>query len=151
MSGTWFNPQDEALRGVLDAIASSRCERCRKERPAFLPRLRGWRKLSSFWLCRSCWATTHSTPTAWYEYLSQRSQNQGALREAVVGLVESPTASTPQNPVCPNCGTVYNRTAVIREIKKLAPAMFLFAIWTMTFICTECGEKIAITGTRDES
>lgn len=54
------------------------------------------------------------------------------------------------DPVCPQCGTVYNRSAVIRELKKITPETFLFAFWTTKFICTQCRTQIGISGTGGE-
>jgi predicted RNA-binding Zn-ribbon protein involved in translation (DUF1610 family) len=55
-----------------------------------------------------------------------------------------------EDPVCPKCGTVYNRPAVIRELKKLDPMAFEFAMWTTKFKCVRCGAIIAISGARGE-
>jgi len=56
-----------------------------------------------------------------------------------------------QDPVCPNCGTVYNRGPVIRELKKKDPLIFNFAMWTTKFKCVKCGEIISISGSHEES
>lgn len=54
------------------------------------------------------------------------------------------------DPVCSKCGTVYNRGPVIRELKKLDPTIFMFAVWTTKFKCQRCGTVIVITGTSNE-
>lgn len=55
-----------------------------------------------------------------------------------------------ENPVCPGCRTIYNRVAVIRELKKQSPEIFEFAVWTTKFKCVTCGTVIVISGTREE-
>jgi hypothetical protein len=54
------------------------------------------------------------------------------------------------DPVCDKCGTVYNRGPVIRELKKIDPLTFQFAVWTTRFKCQRCGTVIVISGTKDE-
>ena len=56
----------------------------------------------------------------------------------------------PENPVCPTCGTIYNRVEVIRQLKKQSPELFDFAVWTTKFKCVKCGAVLVITGTRGE-
>jgi predicted RNA-binding Zn-ribbon protein involved in translation (DUF1610 family) len=56
-----------------------------------------------------------------------------------------------EDPVCPKCGTIYNRGPVIRELKKLDPMIFEFAYWTTKFKCVKCGQVIAISGSRSEA
>lgn len=55
------------------------------------------------------------------------------------------------DPVCPNCGTTYNREPVIRELKKIDPITFEFAMWTTKFKCQRCGTVITISGSREEA
>lgn len=55
-----------------------------------------------------------------------------------------------ENPECPDCRTIYNRVAVIRELKKQSPELFEFAVWTTKFKCVKCGTVIVISGTRGE-
>lgn len=55
------------------------------------------------------------------------------------------------DPVCPKCGTVYNRGPVIRELKKLDPMIFQFAMWTTKFKCQRCGTVIMISGSQQEA
>ena len=54
------------------------------------------------------------------------------------------------NPVCPSCGTVYNRQAVVRELKKLSPELFMFGGWTTRFVCQVCRTEIWISGSGAE-
>ncbi len=55
-----------------------------------------------------------------------------------------------EDPVCPKCGTIYNRVAVVREIKKQSPFLFESAVWTTKFRCVKCREEIGISGVRGE-
>lgn len=55
-----------------------------------------------------------------------------------------------ENPKCPACGVVYNRAAVIREIKKLSPMIVDFSVWTTKFKCVKCRQEIVISGVRGE-
>jgi hypothetical protein len=54
------------------------------------------------------------------------------------------------DPVCSKCGTVYNRGPVIRELKKIDPTIFMFAMWTTKFKCQRCGTVIVISGSKNE-
>jgi hypothetical protein len=45
---------------------------------------------------------------------------------------------------------VYNRPAVIRELRKLDPMIFEFAMWTTKFKCVRCGAILMISGQRGE-
>ena len=58
--------------------------------------------------------------------------------------------SSGSDPVCPKCGTIYNRVAVVRELKKQSPFLFEFAVWTTKFRCVKCREEIVISGARGE-
>jgi predicted RNA-binding Zn-ribbon protein involved in translation (DUF1610 family) len=55
-----------------------------------------------------------------------------------------------ENPTCPVCGAIYNRTAVLRQLREKAPDLFDFAVWTTRFRCVQCGETLVITGRNDE-
>jgi len=55
-----------------------------------------------------------------------------------------------ENPKCPRCGVIYNRAAVIREIKKQSSFLFESAIWTTRFKCIKCGQEIVISGVAGE-
>jgi hypothetical protein len=58
--------------------------------------------------------------------------------------------SKKEDPVCPNCGTVYNRAVVISLIKQQSPEIFDFQSWTTRFICKKCRQEIVISGERGE-
>jgi len=58
--------------------------------------------------------------------------------------------SSGENPVCPNCGTIYNRSVVISLIKQQSPEIFMFQNWTTKFICKNCRTQIVISGVRGE-
>lgn len=68
--------------------------------------------------------------------------NQGASGPAALAKGE--------DPVCPQCRTIYNRVAVIREIKKQSPFLFDFPVWTTKFRCVKCRTEIGISGVRGE-
>jgi len=55
-----------------------------------------------------------------------------------------------ENPVCPKCGTEYNRPEVIRLIKQQSPFLFRFPTWTTKFKCVKCREVIVISGVQGE-
>lgn len=55
-----------------------------------------------------------------------------------------------ENPVCPNCKTIYDRVAVTRELRKLTPEMFDFAAWSTRFKCVKCATEIEISGSSSE-
>ncbi len=55
-----------------------------------------------------------------------------------------------ENPTCPVCGTIYNRAAVLRQLREKAPDLFDFAVWTTKFRCVQCGETLVITGRNNE-
>jgi hypothetical protein len=55
------------------------------------------------------------------------------------------------DPVCPRCGTIYNRGPVIRELKKLDPMIFECAFWTTKFKCLKCATFITISGSKAEA
>lgn len=55
-----------------------------------------------------------------------------------------------ENPTCPSCGVTYNRAAVIRELRKITPETFMFAVWTTRFKCVKCKTEIVITGVEGE-
>lgn len=50
------------------------------------------------------------------------------------------------NPVCPKCGTIYNREVVISLLKQQDPLLSQFGKWTTKFVCKKCGEHIWISG-----
>ncbi|MDD5542354.1 MAG: hypothetical protein PHX83_04200 [Acidobacteriia bacterium] len=58
--------------------------------------------------------------------------------------------ATGRDPVCPQCRTIYNRVAVIREIKKQSPFLFDFPVWTTKFRCIKCRTEIEISGVQGE-
>ncbi len=70
------------------------------------------------------------------ERMSQRAQSSPAGKE---------------NPVCPKCQTIYNRVAVIRQLKQQSPELFDFGTWTTKFRCVKCGEIMVISGAGEES
>ena len=61
---------------------------------------------------------------------------------------DATVASQNNDPVCSNCGTVYNREVVISLIKQQSPEIFDFQSWTTKFICNQCREEIVISGSR---
>lgn len=58
--------------------------------------------------------------------------------------------SSRENPVCPNCGTIYNRAEVICLIKQQSPEIFMFPSWTTKFVCKKCRTHIVISGVKGE-
>jgi hypothetical protein len=58
--------------------------------------------------------------------------------------------NTGENPVCAGCRTIYNRVAVIRQLKQQSPELFDFAMWTTKFRCVQCGTIMVITGSGKE-
>jgi hypothetical protein len=71
-------------------------------------------------------------------------------RDTLAPILSERRPLMPENPVCPNCRNIYNRVAVIRELKKQSPWLFDAAVWTTKFKCVECGTVIVISGTRGE-
>ncbi len=59
---------------------------------------------------------------------------------------ETGRADFAQDPVCSNCGTVYNREVVISLIKQESPEIFDFQTWTTKFVCKQCRKEIVISG-----
>lgn len=53
------------------------------------------------------------------------------------------------DPVCTNCGTVHDRSAVIAELRSRMPELFRAMSWNTSFDCSNCGERVAIAGYRD--
>jgi hypothetical protein len=54
------------------------------------------------------------------------------------------------DPVCPSCGTVYNRAVVVRLLKEQSPELFHFSRWTTKFVCKQCRAHIVISGVGGE-
>ena len=52
---------------------------------------------------------------------------------------------------CPNCGTDYNRKALLDELRKLSPSIFEFHNWTTRFKCQTCRENVIISSSSDDS
>jgi hypothetical protein len=60
------------------------------------------------------------------------------------------TGTAVDNPVCHGCGTIYNRVAVIRQLRQQSPEMFDSLVWTTKFRCVKCGTVIVISGKGQE-
>jgi len=54
------------------------------------------------------------------------------------------------DPVCPSCGTVYNRSVVVRLLREQDPGIFAFGTWTTKFKCKKCPAVIVISGRANE-
>ncbi|MGH2740628.1 MAG: HEAT repeat domain-containing protein [Actinomycetota bacterium] len=44
------------------------------------------------------------------------------------------------DPICPSCGTIYNRVEVIRQLRNIVPE-FEVGLWATRFKCVKCGEE----------
>jgi len=51
-----------------------------------------------------------------------------------------------ENPVCPSCGTTFNRHEVERQLRQQSPFLFDAAIWTTKFRCVRCGGALTVSG-----
>jgi hypothetical protein len=51
-----------------------------------------------------------------------------------------------QNPTCQSCGTVYDRSEVIGQLKLQSPEMFSFGSWSTRFRCKTCRADVEISG-----
>lgn len=74
-------------------------------------------------------------------FAAYASRERGMDREVI-----DPTQS--QDPICSNCGTVYNREVVINLIKQQSPEIFDFQTWTTKFVCKQCRHEIVISGSQ---
>jgi hypothetical protein len=72
------------------------------------------------------------------------------VRLAIENALRRAEAATGENPVCPKCRTIYNRVAVVRQLKEQSPEMFDFGMRTTKFRCVKCGEEMAISGQAGE-
>jgi hypothetical protein len=98
---------------------------------------------------------TLGAPCLWLAFRERGEQLEGLEEALLARLVVGATAGRVQmprgDPVCTQCGTVYNRGPVIRELKKLDPLAFRFGGWSLKFKCQRCGAVIMISGTSDEA
>jgi len=57
------------------------------------------------------------------------------------------TTTSGKGPVCPKCGTVYNRAEVIKQMKQASPnfdMIYPFIQPTAKFKCVKCGAAVEI-------
>jgi len=149
----------------------NKCQKCNKTAP-LLAGFRGWGRVGGLWFCpthrieerknqemdlaiklAAVELTGQHAPgaikAAINVVMKQGLLHQEALEEArrIVSLAAGAGAG---NPKCPNCATVYNRDAVIREIKVKSPEIFDFQVWTTKFKCVNCGTDVPVSGARAE-
>jgi hypothetical protein len=52
---------------------------------------------------------------------------------------------------CPRCGTDFNRSLVLAEIRKQSPHIFAFQNWSTGFVCQVCKARISISRSSDDA
>ena len=63
------------------------------------------------------------------------------------GEAKTSTVTSGKNPVCPRCGTIYNRAEVIRQMKQASSnfdMLYPSLMPTAKFKCIKCGSAVEI-------
>jgi hypothetical protein len=52
------------------------------------------------------------------------------------------------NPVCPKCGSMYNRHVLMKRLREDSPEIFESLAWTTSFRCLHCDAEFEVSGTK---
>ena len=114
------------------------CGICALRAPLLLPTLRGWGHNEGQWLCPRHWKS-------YVESLDAEKEREQRQREHLrATYATDPKLS--ENPSCGGCGTIYNRTAVVKQLRDKSPGIFSEPSWITDFRCVKCGATVAIAG-----